>query len=112
MILGPLGQNIYPEEIESIINGIEGVEESLVIQRHGKIVAMVNMNLQELENRIIRLNEKIVEVRNETIDEVLSEIQRYINSRVNRFSQVQLVMLHAEPFEKTPTKKIKRYLYI
>jgi long-chain acyl-CoA synthetase len=111
VILGRNGENIYPEEIESIINGIEGVEESLVVQKHGKIVAMVNMNLHELENRIIRLNEKIVEVRNERVDELLNEIQRFVNSRVNRFSQIQLVVLHAEPFEKTPTKKIKRYLY-
>lgn len=111
VILGRNGENIYPEEIESVINGIEGVEESLVIQKQGKIVAMVNMNLQELENTIIRLNEKIVQVRNDKVDELLLEIQKFVNSRVNRFSQVQLVVLHAEPFEKTPTKKIKRYLY-
>jgi len=111
VILGTNGENIYPEEIESIFNSIEGIEESLVIQKQGKIVAMVNMNLHELENKIIRLNEKIVEVKNEKIDEVLFEIQRFVNSKVNRFSQIQLVVLHAEPFEKTPTKKIKRYLY-
>jgi long-chain acyl-CoA synthetase len=111
VILGTNGENIYPEEIESIFNSIDGIEESLVIQKHGKIVAMVNMNLQELENKIIRLNEKIVEVKNEKIDEVLFEIQKFVNSKVNRFSQIQLVVLHAEPFEKTPTKKIKRYLY-
>ncbi len=112
VILGTNGENIYPEEIESILNSIEGVEESLVINKHGKIVAMVNLNLQELETRMVRLNEKIMEVRHETMDELLSEIQRFVNSRVNRFSQVQLVVLQAEPFEKTPTKKIKRYLYM
>lgn len=112
VILGTNGENIYPEEIESILNSIEGVEESLVVNKHGKIVAMVNLNIQELENRIVRLNEKIMEVRHETVDELLSEIQKFVNSRVNRFSKVQLVILQAEPFEKTPTKKIKRYLYM
>lgn len=111
VILGRNGENIYPEEIESIINGIKGVEESLVIQKQDKIVAMVNLNLQDLENRIIRLNENIVRVSNETIDDLMFEIQKFVNARVNRFSQVQLVVLHTEPFEKTPTKKIKRYLY-
>ena len=111
VILGTNGENVYPEEIEAIINSISGVEESLVVQKHGKIVAMVNLNLQELENKIIRLNEKILEVRNEKIDELLFEIQKFVNSKVNRFSQIQMVMLQAEPFEKTPTKKIKRYLY-
>ncbi len=111
VILGTNGENIYPEEIESILNSIEGVEESLVVNKHGKIVAMVNLNIQELENRMVRLNEKIMEVRHETVDELLSEIQKFVNSRVNRFSKVQLVILQAEPFERTPTKKIKRYLY-
>ncbi len=111
VILGTNGENIYPEEIESFLNSIEGVEESLVINKHGKIVAMVNLNIQELENKMIRLNEKIIKVRNESVDDLLFEIQKFVNSKVNRFSQVQLVVLHAEPFEKTPTKKIKRYLY-
>ena len=111
VILGTNGENIYPEEIEAILNSISGVEESLVVQNQGKIVAMVNMNLQELENKIIRLNEKLVEVKNEKIDEVLSEIQKFVNSKLNRFSQIQRTIFHAEPFEKTPTKKIKRYLY-
>lgn len=111
VILNTNGENIYPEEIESIINSIEGVEESLVIHRQGKVVAMVNMNLQELENHIIRLNENIVKVSNDTIDEVLKEIQKFVNSKVNRYSQIQMVVLHTEPFEKTPTRKIKRYLY-
>jgi len=111
VILGTNGENIYPEEIESLLNSIEGVEESLVVNKHGKIVAMVNLNIQELENRMIRLNEKILEVRNETIDELLFEIQKFVNSKVNKFSQIQHIIFHSKPFEKIPTKKIKRYLY-
>ncbi|MCF8381020.1 MAG: AMP-binding protein [Bacteroidales bacterium] len=111
MILGTNGENIYPEEIESLINGIPGIEESLVIHLQGKIVAMVNINLEELENKMLQLNEKVVEISHETMDEVLVEIQQFVNQRVNKFSRLNKVVFHALPFEKTPTKKIKRYLY-
>lgn len=111
MILGTNGENIYPEEIESLINGIEGIEESLVLHLQGKIVAMVNINLEELENRMLKLNEKVVEISHETMDEVMEEIQKFVNQRVNKFSRINKVVFHALPFEKTPTKKIKRYLY-
>lgn len=111
VILGNNGENIYPEEIESLINSIQGVEESLVVNKKGRIVAMVNFNVTELENRIIKLNEKAIQVTQDKMDEVLREIQQYVNQRVNRYSRLQLVVLHPGPFEKTPTNKIKRYLY-
>jgi long-chain acyl-CoA synthetase len=111
VIVGTNGENIYPEEIEAILNSITGVEESLVIQKQGRLVAMVNLNLQELENKLIRLNDRAVQVTHETTDELLAEMQAFVNSRVNRFSRLQLVLVHNEPFEKTPTNKIKRYLY-
>ena len=69
------------------------------------------MNIHELENKMLQLNERMIKVKNDTIDEVLTEIQKFVNQRVNRFSRLQLVIFKAEPFEKTPTKKIKRYLY-
>ncbi len=111
VILGNNGENIYPEEIESLINSIQGVEESLVVNKKGRIVAMVNLNVTELENRIIKLNEKAIQVTQDKMDEVLQEIQHYVNKRVNRYSRLQLVVFHPVPFEKTPTNKIKRYLY-
>jgi long-chain acyl-CoA synthetase len=111
VILGTNGENIYPEEIESILNSIEGVEESLVVQKQGKLVAMININIKDLENRLIRLNERAVKVQQETVDELLVEIQKFVNQRVNRFSKLQMVIIHSAPFEKTPTNKIKRYLY-
>ncbi len=111
VILGTNGENIYPEEIESVLNGIEGVEESLVVQKHGRLVAMVKLNLQEMEDRLVHLNENAIKVTNDTVDELLSEIQIFVNKKVNRFSRLQTVVLHNTPFEKTPTKKIKRYLY-
>ncbi len=111
VILGTNGENIYPEEIEAIFNSIEGIEESLVVQKQGKLVAMVNLNILELEEKMITLNERLIRVTNETIDEALLEIQSFVNQRVNRFSRVNAVVLHPMPFEKTPTNKIKRYLY-
>lgn len=111
VILGTNGENIYPEEIESIFNSIEGIEESLVIQKQGKLVAMVNLNLHELEESIVRLNEKLIRVTHDSMDEALVEIQSFVNQKLNRFSRIQAVVLQTVPFEKTPTNKIKRYLY-
>lgn len=111
VIVGTNGENIYPEEIESLINGIEAVEESLVIEKQGKIVAMVNINLHDFEDKIIRLNEKVFSLTQETMDEMLLEIQNFVNQRVSKFSRIQKVIFQPAPFEKTPTRKIKRYLY-
>ncbi len=111
LILGTNGENIYPEEIESIINSIEYIEESLVVKQKDKLVAYVNINLQELENKFIELNNKAIKICNESADELLSEIQTFVNQRVNRYSRIQMVVLQTVPFEKTPTNKIKRYLY-
>lgn len=111
VILGTNGENVYPEEIEEILNGIEYVEESLVVQEQGKIVALISINLKDFEDKIVRLNERAIKVANETIDELLEEAQKFVNQRVNRFSRIQMVRLQPVPFEKTPTNKIKRYLY-
>jgi long-chain acyl-CoA synthetase len=111
LILSTNGENIYPEEIESIINSIEYIEESLVVKQKDKLIAYVNINLQDWENKLVKLNEKAIRVCNETTDELLGEIQTFVNQRVNKYSKIQLVILHAQPFEKTPTNKIKRYLY-
>ena len=111
LILGTNGENIYPEEIESIINSIEYIEESLVVKQKDKLVAYVNINIQEMENKLVKLNEKAIKVCNESMDELLAEIQTFVNQRVNKYSRIQLVILHTTPFEKTPTNKIKRFLY-
>jgi len=111
LIIGTNGENIYPEEIESIINSIDYIEESLVVKQKDKLIAYVNINLHELENKLIKLNEKVVKVCNDSVDEFLEEIQTFVNNRVNKYSRIQMVILHTMPFEKTPTNKIKRYLY-
>lgn len=114
MILGSSGENIYPEEIESIINNFRFVNESLVVESKGKLVAMVHFNMEELEKQYQKLRCQAGNYKsfvNDYVEEQKKELFEYVNSRVNNFSKLQLVMVQSEPFEKTPTQKIKRFLY-
>jgi long-chain acyl-CoA synthetase len=118
MIVGASGENIYPEEIESIINNFRFVVESLVVQKKGKLVALVHINMEELEKKYQSLKEDMTRQKEDMtrqfedkIDEVLNELQEYVNSQVNKFSQIQKVVLQPVPFQKTATLKIKRFLY-
>jgi len=110
LIVSASGENIYPEEIESVINNFKNVVESLVIQRKGKLVALVRLNMEELEAQYQAFRDQ-AELYNEKVNELIKELQHYVNSHVNKFSQVQLILIQAEPFERTPTQKIKRFLY-
>lgn len=111
MILGASGENIYPEEIESVINRMEYVLESLVVQQKGRLVAMVHLNMEEIETRFKQAKEEAVLKFNARVDDILAEIQKKVNEEVNKFSRIQMVVLQPVPFEKTPTMKIKRFLY-
>lgn len=117
MIVRSGGENIYPEEIESVINNFRHVTESLVVERKGKLVALVNFNLDEITRHhhhnlnLLRRKERGDYIKKE-IDRLSSELLVYISHRLNKFSQVQEVILQTEPFEKTATQKIKRYLYV
>jgi len=111
MIVGASGENIYPEEIESIINNFRFVVESLVVQQKGKLVALVHINMEELEKKYLVLKQDMTRQLEDKVDEVLSELQLYVNSQVNKFSQIQKVVLQPVPFQKTATLKIKRFLY-
>jgi long-chain acyl-CoA synthetase len=111
MIVGASGENIYPEEIESIINNFRFVVESLVVQQKGKLVALVHINMEELEKKYQSLKQDMTKQFEEKVDEVLKELQEYVNSQVNKFSQIQKVVLQSDPFKKTATMKIKRFLY-
>jgi long-chain acyl-CoA synthetase len=108
MILGASGENIYPEEIESVINNFRYVSDSLVVEQKGRLVAMVRFNPEELEQK---LHELRVEAEN-YIEQLKAELQAYVNSQVNRFSQISMVVALPSDFEKTSTLKIKRYLYM
>jgi long-chain acyl-CoA synthetase len=111
MIVGASGENIYPEEIESVINNFRFVAESLVIQQKGKLVAYVHLNMEELEKKYQNLKEDMTRQFEEKKEELLLELQEYVNSKVNKYSQINKVVLQPVPFQKTATLKIKRFLY-
>jgi long-chain acyl-CoA synthetase len=111
MIIGASGENIYPEEIESIINNFRFVVESLVVQQKGKLVALVHINTEELEKKYQSMKLDMTRQVENKVDEVLQELQEYVNSKVNKFSRIQKVLLQPVPFQKTATMKIKRFLY-
>ena len=111
MIVGASGENIYPEEIESVINNFRFVVESLVIEQKGKLVAYVHLNMEELEKRYHSLKQDMTDKFDEKREELLNELKDYVNSQVNKFSRINKVILQPVPFQKTATLKIKRYLY-
>ena len=114
MILGPNGENIYPEEIEAVINSREHVLESLVMEYKGKLTARVHLKMEELEEQYHHLKENASEYKKhvqEKVDQVLNELLIQVNQQVARNSKLQLVIQQVQPFEKTATQKIKRFLY-
>ncbi len=129
MILGPSGENIYPEEIEAIINSFDHVNESIVVEREGRLVALVNFDFEELEKKAeewVRVQyQKASDLAKDTgdnlkdkydavnlyVNHLTKQLRDYVNQRVNKSARIQAVEVHKEPFVKTATKKIKRYLY-
>ncbi|AFG37825.1 AMP-binding protein [Spirochaeta africana] len=132
MLLGPSGENIYPEEIEAVINEKPYVEESLVTQKGDQLVAMVYLNYEALLEHVAAMHANIKDWHSvvqgnvkdgadqikqgiasfkSDIDGYLDELRRKINSELNMFSKLADIVPREEPFEKTPTMKIKRYLY-
>ena len=114
MIVGPSGENIYPEEIESVLNSHVFIADSLVTEQEGRLVALVHFNREELEARYEELKYDWEVTRGaweKRIEELKKEILDYVNSQVNRFSRISDVVEEKEEFEMTPTKKIKRFLY-
>ncbi len=111
MIVGASGENIYPEEIESVINNFRYVLESVVVEQKGKLVALVHFNREELEKRYQHIKNEFSEHIEQKLEELQAELHAYVNARVNKFSQLKAVVVHNEPFEKTATQKIKRFIY-
>ncbi|MDD5508468.1 MAG: AMP-binding protein [Bacteroidales bacterium] len=112
VIVMPGGENIYPEEIESVINNFNFVLESLVIEKKGKLVALVHFNQEELEKKYQYLKEEVRQYVEKRKTELSSELHAYVNARVNKFSRLQSVVSYPQPFQKTATQKIKRFLYV
>ncbi len=111
VIIGPNGKNIYPEEVESIINEFPFVDESLVMEKGDQLIAKVYLNFDEIDRefRIQKLNEQRAR---EIVNKIFSDLLVQVNERVNTFSRINKIVEQLEPFEKTPTQKIKRFLYV
>ncbi|MFA6507940.1 MAG: AMP-binding protein, partial [Treponemataceae bacterium] len=128
MILGPSGENIYPEEIESVLNASGIVEESLVYESEkGEIVALVVLN--EKARTLMAAAEDAAGSAAEAFGnaakamgeaasgaaakagEMMTDLKNYTNKRLAAFSRIHRVEVHHEPFEKTATQKIKRFMY-
>ena len=105
-ILGPSGENIYPEEIEQVINNIEGVEESLVMERDGKLVALV-----KFQDNAIDWNQASEDKLFEELEARKKAVLDWVNKTVGKNSKIGEVDAMKEPFEKTATQKIRRFLY-
>lgn len=106
MIVGPSGENIYPEEIEQVINNIREVNESIVIQRDGKLVALV-----KFDDNVINWNLEREEKFFENLEERKKAVMDYVNKHVNKQSNIGEVEAMKEDFEKTATQKIRRFKY-
>lgn len=112
MILGASGENIYPEEIEAIINGMDGVVESVVYQHKGKLVAQVYLNAEEFSKKYHELLKSAINYEEELkkrLDIYLKELKEKVNQSVGKHAQLAEVQRTEEPFEKTATLKIKRF---
>ena len=106
MILGPSGENIYPEEIENVINNVEGVSESIVVERDGRLVALVAP-----QENFIQWDKEGEDKLYEKLDAWKKKLLSITNKNVSKASQVSSIEVMKEPFEKTATQKIRRFKY-
>jgi len=102
MILGASGQNIYPEEIEAKLNNLPFVAESLVIEDEGTLTALVYPDLAEAKNQGFS---------EDAITEAMEKNRLALNRMLPEFGRIARIKLHGEEFMKTPTNKIKRFMY-
>ncbi|MBA3025543.1 MAG: long-chain fatty acid--CoA ligase [Sulfurimonas sp.] len=110
VIIGSGGENIYPEQLESIINENEAVLDALVLEQNGKLVARIHLDYELMDKMFHADKMPDAQVR-ENIAQYLEKMRIEINAQVSSFSKIAKFIEQIEPFVKTPTKKIKRYLY-
>ena len=102
MLLGPNGQNIYPEEIEDKLNSMTLVVESIVVQRDTKLVALVHPDMDEAKNMGFTPDD---------LKNVMEQNRNGLNELIPAYEKISEIEIHEEEFEKTPKRSIKRYLY-
>lgn len=102
MILGPSGKNIYPEEIESLINNQKYVTESLVISEDNKLIGLIYPDFEQVKNENLTDDQLL---------KILDDIRKEVNQRLPDFMSVSKFRIHPDEFIKTPKRSIKRFLY-
>lgn len=102
MLLGPNGQNIYPEEIEDRLNSMAMVSESIVVQRNDKLVALIHPDYDEASSMGFTA---------EDLEHIMDQNRVELNSQMPSFAKISSIQIHENEFEKTAKKSIKRYLY-
>lgn len=107
MILGSGGENIYPENIEAVLNNQGFVTESLVVPEEGGLLALVKIDIDSFAQKMAL---DVNDARTEAM-KYLSKLREEVNKELSAFSRISSVELQDEPFQRTPTQKIKRFLY-
>ena len=102
MVLGPSGQNIYPEELEAVINNFTYVVDSLVVEENGTLTALIYPDWHQGE---------LDGISREAFEKRMLELLPEINKELPNYAQIKKIELMPEDFERTPKKSIKRYLY-
>ena len=102
MILGPSGQNIYPEEIESKLNNLPFVMESLIVEKDGKLVGLVYPDYDMVDGAGLSHDDLPI---------IMEKNRVELNKLLAPYEAVGAILLYPTEFEKTPKKSIKRYLY-
>lgn len=110
VLVGPSGENIYPEQIENILNQFECINEALVYDDQGQVTARVHLNEEVLERKF-QLSALDGAARRNKIKQILSELRQNTNQQVAGYARIKKIIEQVEPFQTTPTHKIKRYLY-
>lgn len=103
MILGPSGQNIYPEEIEAKISNLPYIAECVVTERDGKLIAFVYPDFEAMKMEKINVEE---------LPKIMDENRKKANSHLHKYELISKIEVVSEEFEKTPKKNIKRFKYV
>jgi len=110
VIIGASRENVYPEDLEAIISENEFVLETLVYSQNNKIIARIHPNYEMIDEKFKAQHRKESQMQ-KIINQLLLDVKTEVNLRVPQFSRLSTVIEQTEPFVKTPTQKIKRYLY-
>lgn len=103
MLLGPSGKNIFPDEIEAVINNMNYITESVVIMEDNKLIGLVYPDYESIKKDNIS---------DEQLQIILEQTRKAVNEKIPEFMAVHKFRLHPEEFEKTPKRSIKRFLYM